>query len=546
MPITHKARLAAVVALVAAAIALTGCSASSSTVSSAAATPVTLTTQTAKPSGDIDHVNWLVYAEPLSLDYAYAFDYPDNQVLSNVCESLLRLNPNWTLSPGLATSYEHPNPLTWVYDIRQGVRFHDGGTMTAADVVASMERQMNPEVGSSWADVYQFVTSIKQTGPYQVTVTTSRPDSQFNLNMANDAGMVESAAYLQKEGKNYGNSTGLVDCTGPFEVTNWTQGQSITLKKFDGYWDPSLMAKANTFTFTFMSDTTSQVNALKSGAADGMWMVDPSGFAALTKSGAGTMYYGLNTTVNSLIVNNLKGPLGNLKVRQALMMALDREGMTKATTGGIGTVANALTTPSVWKSAGAANTKAAFTGLDTYGQNLAEAKKLVKEAGAEGKQIVIATAPLGNAFSIVSQGTAAAAQSIGLKAKIDTVTPEQFSELFSDPNARKGIDLIYTSWYLSSPDSMEMWATLESGQFSNYGDWNDPTYDKLVAKGLQIDDPVERGAISVQAQHIVNQQLPWLPLNTSPMDVFLGKRITGVSPSIAFLYYPWAATIGKR
>ena len=106
---------------------------------------------------DIDSFSWVSYAEPYSLDYAYAFDYADNQVLANVCESLLRLNPDYSLTPGLAESFAHPTPTTWVYSIRDGVTFHDGTPLTADDVVVSMSRHLDPAVGSSWYSVYQNV-----------------------------------------------------------------------------------------------------------------------------------------------------------------------------------------------------------------------------------------------------------------------------------------------------------------------------------------------------------------------------------------------------
>ena len=81
---------------------------------------------TPEPTGDIDSFTWSLYAEPLSLAYPYAFDYPPNQVLSNVCESLLRWNADLSISPGLASAVDNPDPTTWVYTIRDGVTFHDG------------------------------------------------------------------------------------------------------------------------------------------------------------------------------------------------------------------------------------------------------------------------------------------------------------------------------------------------------------------------------------------------------------------------------------
>lgn len=505
-----------------------------------------LTTTTDAPSGDIDSYTWVSYAEPFSLDYVYAFDYADNQVLANVCESLLRLNPDYTLSPGLAESFEHPTPETWVYTIRDGVTFHDGTPLTAADVVASMNRHLDPAVGSSWYSVYQNVVSIEQTGDRQVTVTESLPDSQFNLAMGGSAGVIESAATLEASGADYGNSTGGVNCTGPFSLAEWKSGESITLQRYDDYWDDELRARSGEVEFIFMNDSTARVNALKSGEVDGGWMIPMDAVAQLESSGVGDVHFGMSTAVSSLIVSNLDGPLGDLRVRKALLMALDRQGIVDAAAKGYGDVTNALTTESVWVGASDAALESAFEGLDEYPHDLDEAKRLVEEAGAVGEEITYATAPIGSDFNIIAQATAAAAESIGLKATIETVTPNAYTALFSDPSAREGIDLFYTVWYLSSPDPLEMYSVLRTDEFSNYGGWSDPEFDQVVNEAIAIDDPAARSEKTAEAQRMANEQLPWLPLFTGPMPVFVGERITGVAPSIAFLYHPWAATIGAR
>ncbi|WP_223692062.1 ABC transporter substrate-binding protein [Leifsonia poae] len=541
----RRRRTVAVAVALSAALMLAACSSTPPTASTAKPA-YQLTAQTPAPSGDIDSFSWALYAEPYSLDYTHAFDYPDNQVLANVCESLLRLNPDWTLSPGLAASFSHPTPETWVYEIRPGVTFHDGTALTAADAVASMRRHLDPAVGSSWFSVYQNVSSIDQTGPMEVTVTTTKPDSQFNLAMGGSAGVVESAATLKEKGENYGNSTGGVNCTGPFELTSWKSGESITLTRYAKYWDPKLRAKAGTVDILFMNDATARTNALTSGQVDGTWMVPMDGVDQLKSSGSGSLYFGLNTAVNSLIVGNLKGPLGDVNVRKALLMALDRQGIVDAAVKGYGTVTDALTTRSVWSGASKDAMATAFDGLQKYPYDVKAAKALVEKAGATGKQIVIKTAPISTDFSIVAQATVAAAQSIGLKAKIDTMTPNTYTTLFTDPTARADADLFYTSWYLSSPDPLEMYGVLRTGDYSNYGNWSDPAFDTLVNDAVGIDDPAARSEKSAEAQRIADQQLPWLPLFEAPMSVYLGKRITGVQPSVAFLYYPWAATIGAR
>ncbi|MGH3706124.1 MAG: ABC transporter substrate-binding protein [Agromyces sp.] len=545
MPTRRGRRAASFVAAgLGAALVLTGCSGAEP--EKAQPAEWELTAQTDAPSGDLDSFSWVNYAEPYTLDYAYAFDYADNQVLANVCESLLRLNPDFTLSPGLAESFSHPTPTTWVYEIRDGVKFHDGTELTAADVVASMQRIMDPAVGSSWYTVYQNVTSIEQTGERQVTVTESQPDSQFNLAMGGSAGVVESAATLAETGADYGNSTGGVNCTGPFSFSEWQSGESITLTRFDDYWDPELTARSGEVEFIFMNDANARINALKSGEVDGGWMIPAEAVPQLRESDQGDMLFGLNTAVSNIVISNLDGPLGDVRVRKALLMALDRQGMVDAAVKGYGTVTDVHTTESVWVGASDAAVSTAFGDIEQYPYDVEAAKKLVEEAGATGAELTYVTAPLGGDFNIYAQATAAAAESIGLKVKIETVTPNAYTALFSDPSAREGVDMFYTAWYLSSPDPLEMFSVLRTGEFSNYGNWSDPEFDQIVNEAIAIDDPAERSDKTAQAQQIANAELPWLPLFEGPTTLFLGKDITGVAPSVAFLYFPWAATIGAR
>lgn len=505
-----------------------------------------ITEQTAAPSGDIDTVTWASYAEPFSLDYAYAFDYSDNQVLANVCESLLRLNPDFTLTPSLAEEFSNPEPTKWVYKIRQGVKFHDGTEMTADDVVASMSRHIDPEVGSSWFSVYQNVDTIKKTGDWEVTVTTRIPDSQFNLGMGGSAGVIESAATLKTLGADYGNSSGGVNCTGPLQFDSWKSGEELTLKRFDGYWNDELRSKNETFKFVFMADPNSRINAIKAGEVDGSWLLPMDAVRGLQKEAPGDVLFGLNTAISNLVVSNLEGPLGDAKVRQALLMAIDRQGILDAAYSGIGNISDVHSTESVWLDAAPEAKKQAFGDAASYAQDVAAAKKIIDEADVAGEEITIVTAPISQDFAVISQATAAAAKAIGLNAKIETLTPAAYTTLFADPSAREGVDLFFTQWYLSSPDPLEMFAILRTDEFSNYGNWSNPEYDALVTEAASTMDAAERSKLTAKAQLIANAELPWLPLFEQPNTAYMGDRVTGMSPSTAFLYFPWAAQLGAR
>ncbi|GAA1246658.1 ABC transporter substrate-binding protein [Kitasatospora nipponensis] len=505
-----------------------------------------LTATTPVAAGGIDSFTWSLFAEPTSIDYAYSFDFPPNQILANVCESLLRWNPDLTTSPSLATSFSNPTPTSWVYQIRPGVHFHDGTVLTADDVVASLRRNLDPAVAGDWTYPYRNVQSVDRTGAMEVTVTLKTPDSTFNKYMAASPGTVESAATLAKDGKDYGNPADGVNCTGPFSFSSWTSGQSLVIKRFDDYWNPDLKAKSAEVKFVFLSDPTTRVNAFRTGEVDGGWMVPPDAYGQLRASSAGTLYFGQNTTVADEVVNNLKGPLGDPRVRQALLMAIDRKGIVAAGAGGVGEVADSLVTGNTWNGAPGSAAADARKALPAYPYDPAKAKTLAQQAGVTGQKVVIATSPLDSQTTIITQAVAQAATDIGLKPEIDTISADKYTALFTDPAAREGIDLFLTFWYTSITDPLDMYGSLQTGAFSNYGNWSDPDFDKAVDQAVGAYDPAAHAAATQQVQQIAMTKLPWLPLYTEPVSVFLGKRITGVQPSIAYLYYPWAAQIGAK
>ncbi|MFI6322911.1 ABC transporter substrate-binding protein [Nonomuraea sp. NPDC050556] len=524
--------------LTAVAVLALACTACGGAQKSAAPSPSakTLSSDTPAAKGEIDGFTWVSYAEPPTLDYVYAFDYPQNMILSNVCESLMRWTPDLKEEPGLAEKVDRPDDRTFVYTIRKGVKFHSGAEMTADDVVASLNRHMDEKVGSYWVSTYRNVKSITKTGPMQVTVALNQPDALFNLEMGASPGTIASAAALKK--KTFGTSDGALDCTGPFKLGTWTKGQSIQLDRFDGYWGKK--ALSGKVTFRFVPDPAARTNALVTGEADGGYLIPASSVARLRSSGAGTVYGGPNLTTADLIVSDMnQGTLADVKVRQALSMAIDREGLVKAALGEYSKATMVPAPVEAWRNVPNARPSSPPVKRDVEG-----AKKLIAEAGAQGKKIVIATSSVAPEFPVMSNAVQAAAKEIGLDAEVRMVAPDAYTALFSDPEARKGIDLFPTMWYLSATDPLELYGLFESTQFENYGKFKDPAYDKLVAEAQAEFDRDKRAVLTAKLQETAATQLPWIPLADLDNVMFLGKRITGAPTSISYLYYPWAADVG--
>jgi peptide/nickel transport system substrate-binding protein len=321
-------------------------------------------------------------------------------------------------------------------------------------------------------------------------------------------------------------------------------GQSITMTRFPGYWDTSLIPKAGSVKFVFIPDASDRINALTTGEVDGMWSVDANSFASLRASHAGTVYFGLDTTVQDYIVSNLKGPLGDPRVRQALLMATDRKGIIKAGDAGIGTIANSIVAPSMWGQVSTSQASQYAAQLATYPYDPTKARQLAAAAGVHGQTITIATSSFGLTTDVITAAISQAATAIGLHPVIRSVDPAKYSALFTDSAARSGFDLIYTSWDGTIDDPLDVLGVLQAHNYDNYGGYSNPALNAAIATAFRVDDPGPHFAAEAQADRIASEQLPWLPLYYAPLDVYLGKRITGVQTSINYLYYPWAAEIG--
>ena len=123
---------------------------------------------------------------------------------------------------------------------------------------------------------------------------------------------------------------------------------------------------------------------------------------------------------------------------------------------------------------------------------------------------------------------------------------DKYTTLFSDPESRKNVDLLVTSWYLSSTEPLEMYSVLRTGDFSNYGGWSNPEFDDLVNSAYGVQDPDARGKLTGQAAKLASDEVVWGPLYETVTSMWLGKRITGADPSINYMYFPWAGQIGGR
>ncbi|MEV4282667.1 ABC transporter substrate-binding protein [Actinoplanes xinjiangensis] len=528
-------------------LALTACSGSPGA-GPAAATTITLVETTPAATGDVASVTWaLPSGEPASLDPARTGDYSANTVGTNLCESLLRLETDFSTSPGLASGIVQKDPVTVVITLRDGVTFWDGSALTADDVVYSLSRHRDPELASYAAHVFANVAAIEATGALEVTVRFRKPDMQFVPDMAGVPGAIVQKAYTSKAGPAFGTATGGLMCTGPFKLAGWRNGARITLERNDGYWDAGRRAKAAKFDFVFLTDHSTLTSALLAGEVDGVYGAPVGSIAALQRSGIGTLYFGPSTETFSLGAVAADGPAADPRIRQALDLAIDKTSYVAGVLKGAGQPLRTFTPPLSWQGSPAkAVYDAGYAALpDTSKADLEAAKKLVAAAAPTRTDLVIAT-PAGDQ-SLLQTATIAqdAARQIGLTVTVRQLQPAEFAGLFYDPGLRQGIDFIATTGYLEVPGALYYAPgfVLEGAPF-NWTNYGDAGVTANLVGAVSETDPAKSAERFVAAQAVFGPAKLQITLAGSYNRLFLNRRITGAPASFSYISSSWAALVG--
>lgn len=514
----------------------------------ATAAAIDLVETTPAATGDVDRVTWaLPSGEPASLDPARTGDYSANTVGTNLCESLLRLETDYSTSPGLASAVVQKDPVTVVITLRDGVTFWDGSPLTSDDVVYSLSRNMDPALASYAAHVYANVASIDATGALEVTVRFKTPDMQFVPDMAGVPGAIMQKAFTSKAGPSFGTATGGLMCTGPFKLAGWQNGQKITLERNDTYWDATRKAKAKAFDFVFLTDSSTLTSALLAGEVDGVYGAPVGSIAALQRSETGKLYFGPSTETFSLGAVAADGPAADPRIRQALDLAIDKSAFVTSVLKGAGEPLKTFTPPLSWQGSPAkAVYDAGYAALpDTSKADLAAAKKLVTEAAPSRTDLVIAT-PAGDQSLLQTATIAqAAAQQIGLTMTVKQLQPAEFAGLFYDPGLRKGIDFIATTGYLEVPGALYYApGFVLAGAPFNWTNYQDAGVTRDIAGAVSETDPAKSAERFVAAQAVFGPARLQITLAGSHNRLFLNKRVTGAPASFSYISSAWAALVG--
>ena len=492
----------------------------------------------------VPSVVWAINRDVISLDPIYDAAYPEYTADSLMCESLLRQAPDGSIEPGLAT-VSSPSPTTMVFTLRPGVKFWDGHPVAPADVVYSLDRQFSSNLGGYNSADFSRVALITATGTSQVTIKLKQPDYWLEGELASIPGIVIEKNFAEKEAKNYGTPAGSIMCTGAYMLKSWTPGVGLVAVRNPHYWNPSVHPLVGQITLKAVPDAASVTAGLLTGAIQGDYAVGLPTLDQLKDSSSVKVYRGPGWSSDVFAITSLKGVLGNLNVRRALSLALNRQAIINSVYQGAAQLPRWLANPGTF-GYGKAVFDAAYGSSPVLTQNIAEARKLVQQAGDTGKTITIGTSSQLAAIAEVTAAYQAAAQAIGLNVILKSVSAQDYINFFTDPKFRAGIDGLPEVDYGDYADPAALLAHIVlPGGIENFDHFNDPTITAEVEQARTTASPSKRAALIAEAEKLTAEQLPFIPDVQPDTVLVLEKDLTGAVSSSAYLFSPWADQSGR-
>ena len=472
-----------------------------------------------------------------SLDPAGQNDLPSDQRRNVIYEGLFYLDEDLNPQPRLATDYEQTDDTTWVFNLREGVKFHGGTDFNANAVKASFERIMDPAVASARANIFEMISEINVIDDYTIEIVTEYPFSPFLNYLAHDGAGIVSKEVIDEDyqnaidqsdqdisleefyelresgGEEYeavaqavGNNTGAIIeqkpiGTGYMQFQSRTPGEEIVVERFDDYWDEP--AKLDTVTFKVVVEDASRIAELESGQSHFIQGFDNGQWERIENHPEMETYPVYNLSNEYIGMNTQEGPLEDKRVRQAIAHMVDKEEIMEGIYFGVGR-----------EMKGAIQQE-----LLGYNENLEDldydperAKELLNEAGYEnGFDLTVMTndSPERVDLAVLMQEKL---KEIGINLEIEQLEWGAYLEAVSNGEH----DLFILGWPnpVGDPDQ-SFWPLVHSsmqGASGNRSFYENEEVDSLLEQGRQELDEGKREEIYQRVDEILIEDQPFVSI----------------------------------
>ena len=461
---------------------------------------------------------------PNSLDPRVGTDAMAERIGGLIFDPLVRKDEHLEMRPWLATSWEQPDVKTWVFHLRDGVRFQDGRPLTAEDAAWTIQTLLDGSLITSKSGAFAHVASVEATGSLTLTIRMKSPDASLLFNLSDGLfGVVPRGA-----GKDLArNPVG----SGPFRFVFAQQDKEVVLERNADYWNGT--ANIQRVRFAVVPDAVTVALELERGSVDiasnelTLDMVHAldgrAGLHIESSPGSPVMYLNFNVA---------RGPLADARVRQAIACAIDRQSIVDAVWRGHARLADTLLPPNHWAAADPAS-------LARWPHDLGRARALLGAAGyAKGLRLEMKTSTDETTrllAEIIQQQLAAAGITLSLRSS-------EFGTFYSDVQTGR-FEMYALRWIGSNEDPDIFRYAYGSDRFppvgGNRGHYSNPHLDELLAAASGTTIEAARRASYIQSEQILAQELPGIPLWFPDNQVVHTARVTGIVPpadgSFAFL-----------
>jgi len=456
-------------------------------------------------------------ANPSSLDPATGGAGSDHSILWTMYDTLVEWDYD-TLKPkpGMA-KWTFPDPKTMVLDITDGIKFHDGTALDAEAVKFNLERSRSDQRSNVKPDL-SSVETVEVTGPLQVTLKLKNPDTALPAILSDRAGMMVSPTNI----KALGNETDRKPVgAGPWKFVKWNDNEIIVVARHENYWRKG-RPYLDGIEFNIITENATALRSVVAGQNDMAFQLPARLKPVIERAKNLETVTSPTLYCVQLYFNYARAPLDNVKVRQAINFALDRDAFVKATLSGLGEPARMTLPSSHW-----AFNKAV---ANTYPHDPEKAKKLLAEAGfKDGLELTIGGYTDQDS---VRRGEVIQEQlgKAGIRLKFTRGTIAEISAQFFA--TEKKFDLLVSAWTGRPDPSMTYALGFDQGAYYNAGRTADPELSKLIKESRESEDLAKRAEVFAKIQKITVETALSAPLAFQFELDALSAKVKGFKPNL--------------
>jgi len=467
--------------------------------------------------------------EPVGLDPNKVPAASSKRIYSLVYDTLTVMDNDFNVKPSLADSWTYSEDgKTLTMKLHPGVKFHNGREMTSDDVKYTFTRILDPATGALSKSSFSSIESMDTPDKNTIVFKFKTIDTTFlaNATSAFSSIVPKEVADLNKEAVG----------TGPFMLDKIENGQYVLLKKNPNYFKTD-QPKVDSIKFQLMKDESERLAAVRSGAVD-LSMVSTESAKLLENSKNIKVTSFLSAEYGYLGMNVAKKPFDDVRVRQAISYALDRNEIANTVYKGQGVPSGPIS-PALKAFA------LSVSEFPSYTKNLDKAKQLLKEAGYEnGFETVIDTEAMYQDLVDASQVIQQQLQQIGIKATINKMEEAAYVEKWKSKNMTTMVGRNSSG---TNPDRSLRFFFSTTGT-ANVWNYSNKEYDALVQKALETTDEAKRKDLYNQAQKMVVNDAPNVFTASPKIFYAVSDKVQGFNPTAAGEQYALiqASVSGKK